>query len=151
MSNVITLDLVYFRSTFVEFSDPVAYPDAVITLYWEQATCYISDKVCARLDEKCRKLALNLMTAHLIKVAQSYQGDNYQGDPETVLSATKDKISVTVQPPPQRNALQYDLFRTTYGKSLQSLLSAKLGAFFLFNGSSARTGFRQAEGGFCGS
>ncbi len=141
----ITFDISVFRSRFSEFLDDGVYPDAVLEMYWVMGTSYIDDEDYGCLSGSCRELALQLMTAHLTKIgtdAASGEGGDF------VTTATVDKVSVSVQPPPQKDQHEWWLNLTAYGQQLLALLKAKSRGGCYIAGSLERSAFRKAGGFF---
>ena len=69
----VVLNAAQFRERFEEFRDSSRYPDTCIQLYWDMATCYISDQSNQCLSEKCLQLAIEFLTAHLLRISQAKQ------------------------------------------------------------------------------
>ena len=100
-----------FRAQFPGlFPDP-PNTDALIEIFWDAAICYVSPDTEGALSADCRRQVLNLVTAHLITLSESAQAGNQPG---FVVSASIDKISVTVQAPPNKTAFQFFLFQTPF-------------------------------------
>lgn len=153
MSNVITFDVTLFREQFPEFANPVNYPDAMLQMYWDMATCYIDDdaaSTCSQLNGKCRQLALNAMTAHLTKLSVIVKnGGQYNATPKIINSSTIDKIAVSLTPPPfGTSEWQWWLETTPYGMQLLALLSANSIGGFYFGGLPETAAFRRVGGVF---
>jgi uncharacterized protein DUF4054 len=128
MPPVLTFDVAAFRVQFPEFSDDTIYPDALLQGYWDRATCYISAVNYGYLNGDCRQNALNLMVAHLATLATAAAGG--QTNAMMPQSATIDKITVALTPPPLPNQFQWWLGNTIYGAQLLALLqSAAVGGF----------------------
>ena len=126
----LTFDVALFRTQFPEFSDAVNYPDSMLQMYWDIATCYISDSDYGALSGSCRQFAINCMTAHLTKLGTNTEDNEALN---FVTSATIDKISVSVAQPPNRNQWSWWLSLTPYGQQLQALLSVNaVGGMYLF-------------------
>lgn len=141
----IIFDISDFRQRFPEFADDITYPDAMLQMYFEMATCYVSDEDYGCLVGSCRELALGFMTAHLVKIGtDTTTGD----DPSFVTSATVDKVSVSTQPPPQKDQYEWWLSLTSYGQQLLALLRSKSAGGFYIGGSLERAAFRKAGGYF---
>lgn len=119
--NPLTFDVTAFRIEFPQFSDPTAFPDALLQGYWNRAICYISPYNYGDLNGACRQEALNLMTAHLAQLAITINGGQLTGQ---VQAATVDKVNVALTPPPEVNAWQWWLNQTGYGQELLALLQA---------------------------
>ena len=141
----ITFDVTQFREQYPEFANPIDYTDARLQYYFDLATCYISDQVCGRLSEGCRRQALYMMTAHLAKVLDPSDGQN---NSYLMQSATEGQISVTVSQFPDRTQWAAWLNTTSYGKSLLSLLSVASFGGYIFGGLPERSAFRKVGGVF---
>lgn len=141
----IQLDIALFRQQFPQFADETEYPDAIITVTWDIATCYVSDNPCGPLPEKCRQTAINMMVAHLLTINDQLDAGNAGG---IVTSSTVGSVSVSLQAPTSASPFQYWLNKTPYGQQLLSLLSAaSVGGFYL-GGRNERGSFRKAGGLF---
>ena len=141
----ITFDIEQFREQFPEFSNETTYPDVMLQMYFAMATCYVSDEDYGCLSGACRGLALNLMTAHLTKIGT----DTTVGeDPAFVTSATVDKVSVSTQPPPDKDQYEWWMSLTSYGQQLLALLKAKSVGGCYIGGSPERAAFRGVGGYF---
>lgn len=126
---ILTFDVALFRQQFPAFANMTTFPDAMLQMYWDMATCYISDEDYGWLNDGCRQLAINLMTAHLTALSVLIaEGDT----PGIVNSATIDKVSVSLTPPPIPNQWRWWLNNTPYGAQLLSLLAANsVGGFYI--------------------
>jgi len=134
-----------FRAQFPnQFPDP-PNTDVFIELFWNSAICYISNEDDGSITGACRRQLLNLMTAHLITVANKTT-DGEQA--AFVKSATIDKITVTVQEFENKNQLQTFLNQTPYGQQVYALLYARTVGGFYFGGSNELGSFRRAGGVF---
>lgn len=141
----ITFDVGAFREQLPEFSNVSNYPDIMLQMYFEMATCYVSDEDYGCLSGSCRELALTFMTAHLVKIGtDTTSGD----DPAFVTSATVDKVAVSTQPPPQKDQYEWWLSLTSYGQQLLALLRAKSVGGCYIGGSVERAAFRKVGGYF---
>lgn len=112
-----------FRALFKPYSDPNLFPDALLQLFWDTATAYVSNRSggCYTLGLKLGQqvLALNLMTAHIVFLTQqANQGQNTG----LLQGATIDKVSVTLTPPPEVNQWQWWLNQSPYGQQLLAML-----------------------------
>lgn len=147
----IPLDLVAFRALFPAYSNPAKYPDALIESYYTQAGCYISnnDSPCSILRGDCLALALNLMTAHLLFLADVVASGKAPGStPGLVVGATIDMITVTLQAPPAASQWQWWLNLSPYGQRLLALLQVKGSGGFYIGGRPERSAFRGVGGVF---
>lgn len=144
--STVTLDIPKFRALFPQFADPQAFPDPLITLQFEMACIYVSPEVCGCMTLAQRELAVYLMTAHLMALNVIIAGGN--GQPGIVTSATVDKVSITLEAPPQRSQWAYWLNTTPYGQQLVALLDGlSVGGFFV-GSLPERAAFRQVGGIF---
>lgn len=134
-----------FRAQFPGlFPDP-PNTDELIEVFWGAAICYVSPDTEGALSADCRRQVLNLVTAHLITLSESAQAGNQPG---FVVSASIDKISVTVQAPPSKTAFQFFLHQTPFGVQAYALLYAH-GAGGSYHGGFNELGsFRRAGGVF---
>ncbi len=143
-------DVTQFRIDYPQFSDDVKFPDATLQMYWDWATCYISDRDYGFLHGRCRFHAINLMTAHLAALSVVIAQGNYSQIPGIVQSATINKISVSLTPPPLENQWQWWLSLTPYGQQLLALLQVQSVGGFMIGGAPVRSAFRNQSGGFMG-
>lgn len=118
-----TLDLAAFRALFPEFVDP-PYSDALLTLYWDIATCAISSVDNCAISGKCLENALYLMLAHIATILQKATASGGTSAVGVKTGATVDKVSVTYSAPPFNSGWQSWLAQTPYGLTLWALLSA---------------------------
>lgn len=145
---IITFDIAKFRLLFVQFADPVAYPDALLELKWELALGYVSDRNCGRLRNAQREYAIMLVVAHLLTLDLYIMSNGAQGSGGIVTASTVDKVSVTLLPPPVGSAWDYWLQQTPYGAQLLALLSAASVGGFYVGGLPERAAFRKVGGRF---
>jgi len=123
-----------FRESFPEFSDAEN-----IEIYLARTKCYISAEDYGVLSSDCRKLAIYLFTAHLLTLQKNIaEGQTSAG---LTASASIDRVSVSMVPPPSLCEFEYWLNQTLYGVELLSLLSSKLPVPMLLGGSFVRTLF----------
>jgi len=138
----IEFDLNAFRAAFPAFIDT---PPATLSMYWDFATDFISNEIQCGTKLSVQTRYINLMTAHLAGLScMQSAGDT----PGVVIGATIDKISVTLQPPPERNEWQFWLNQTPYGRQLLALLQVQSAGGFYVGGAPERMGFRGFGGGF---
>lgn len=138
-------DVTAFRMSYPEFSDPSKYPDATLQSYWNTATCIISANNYGRLKNDCRLNALNLMTAHLAKIAALTAAGQ---TPFIVSGSTIDKISVTLLPPPVKTEFRWWLFTTVYGQQYYAIVSSVTAGGFYSGSLPERAAFRSVGGIF---
>lgn len=145
MAALLTFDDAAFRLAFPEFTDEALYPETTLQMYWTQGVCYVSDYNCGWLRGDCRQQALNLMTAHIAKLAGMIAiGQN----PGVITNSTIDKVSVTIMPPPVKSQFQYWLATTPYGSRLWALLSVRSAGGFYVGGLPERSAIRKVGGIF---
>jgi hypothetical protein len=135
-----------FRAQFPEFANSTTYPDATLEGYWTMATNYISpgDSLYGLAGSNL-DLALNLMTAHL---ARSFMMLNAGQTTAVVTGSSEGSVSVSLTPPPVKNAWQWWLATTPYGMQLRALLQALAMKLPYVGGSLERASFRKAGGVF---
>lgn len=135
-STYVTVTVAEFRTLYPEFSDLSKYPDAVLADTLDLATCYISTRNYGALQDKCRKRAIYLLTAHLQTLKDMISKGKTQ---VTVTSAASiDKVSVTLAMPPMNTQAQWWFNISTYGSSLWALLELKATPGFYVGGSFQR-------------
>lgn len=132
-----------FREQFPAFQCAPPISNDTLQAYFDTATLYINNPsgYCYRggLTLAQRKQSLYLMTAHLTAISRLIAKNQLPG---VITSATVDKVSVTLEPPPATNQWQYWLQSTPYGAQLLSLLQvASVGGFYV-GGSPERAAFR---------
>lgn len=120
--SVFTFNEATFRLQFPEFADAATFPSPSLLSHFDAAECYVQNKNYGWLRGCCNLQALNLMTAHLAKLAKLIVDGQTPGI-ET--QATIDKVSVTMMTPPLKGMWQYWLGQTPYGQQLLALLMAK--------------------------
>lgn len=120
---ILVFDVALFREQFPAFANATTFPTPQLQMYWDMATCYISDNAdYGWLQGTCRQLALNFMTAHLTALSVIIAGGQVPG---LMQNATIDKVSVSLTPPPIPNQWQWWLNLTPYGQQLLALLEAR--------------------------
>ena len=129
-ANILTFDVTAFRTSFPVFADSTQFPNAQLQMYWDQATAYMSDVAnYGWLQTTSRQLGLNLLTAHLTALSVIILSGQV---PNLMQTATIDKVSVGLTPPPIPNQWQWWLNQTGYGQQLLSLLQANsVGGFYV--------------------
>lgn len=143
MSNIL-FDLPAFRQQFTAFNKIGEFPDITLNAYWDNATAYVTNQrggcFTGALTLAQQTLALNLMTAHLAALGAIIgKGET----PGVLQGATIDKISVTMQPPPEVNQWQWWLNLTPYGQQLLALLQVRsAGGFYVPGPGLGIQGFR---------
>lgn len=143
--SLLTLNITNFRLQFPQFADVTAWPDATIQMYFDMATSYVSNENAGYLRDAPRLLALYLMTAHLLAIADGINNDR---PVQAYMNATEGTVSVGFVPPPAANGWQWWLSSTPYGQQLWALLLSKSVGGFYIGGEYNRAGFRRTNGGF---
>lgn len=142
---LITFNIAAFRVSFPEFESVVTYPNALLQGYFDAATCFVSNSDYGRLQGDCRVRALDLMTAHLVKLGTIMAtGQTPSG---VTTAATVGAVSVTNLAPPVKGMFQFWLASTPYGLQLMALLGVK-GAGGLYVGGLPETRALRKVGGF---
>lgn len=144
MANSIQYDDALFRTQIPAYSDPVAYQTAMIQNWWTVGSNYVTNQYggcyTGGLNLASQALALNLMAAHLLFLS----GIIANGEtPGVVTGATIDKVSVTLEPPPNTNNWQYWLQTSPYGQQLLALLEVSSVGGFYFGGTPVYPAFRR--------
>ena len=142
---ILTFDVALFRQQFPAFANVTTFPDVMLQMYWDMATCYISDSDYGWLSGTCRQLAINLMTAHLTAISVLIANGQTS---ILVKGAHIDKISVDLQTPPLKNQWQWWLQTTPYGQQLDGLLQINSVGGFYIGGLPELSAFRRVGGGF---
>lgn len=147
MATVLTFDVTLFREQFPAFASDTTYPDAQLQMYWDMATCYISDVNYGYLRDDCRQLAINQKTAHLQFLASQVA---VKGTTTGLINSTTiDKISVSLTAPPfGTSQFKWWLNQSPYGQMLLALLSQKAVGGLYVGGSPERAAFRKVGGVF---
>lgn len=142
-----TFNVTSFRAQFAEFSNATTYPDGTLSAYFTMATSYVTptDSVFGLLSGDVLQLALDLMTAHL---AKSFSLLNAGQTTVMVQGSTEGSVSVSLTPPPNKNAWQWWLGTTGYGMQLRALLEVQSAGGYYFGGLPERAGFRKIYGVF---
>lgn len=134
-----------FVARFPEFSDGVQYPTTTLDMYWATATYFISPENYGYLNGDARTQALWLMTAHIAQLSTLIANRDTVG---VVNSATIDKVSVSLTPPPIKSQLQWWLNLTPYGAQLWAMLEMIAVGGLYIGGQANYAAFRKANGGF---
>jgi hypothetical protein len=129
-----------FRAAFPAFGNALVFPTPVLEMYYDTAGLFVANSNYGFLAQAgATPYCLYLMTAHLAQIgSQVAQGENS----DVPISATIDKISVSVQAVALKNQWQYWLNSTEYGKQLLALLQAQSVGGFYSPGGLGRAGFK---------
>lgn len=145
MADILTFNVTNFRLQFPAYSNVSQYPDITLQGYWDMAIQYISDVNWGSLKDAGRQLAINYMTAHLAYIAGLIATGNTS---VLVSSATVDKVTVSMTPPPLKNQWQWWLSTSPYGQQLLALLAARSVGGFYVGGLPESIAFRKVGGIF---
>lgn len=140
-----TFDSVAFRAQFPFFASELKYPDEQLSGYFTMATCYIYPHDWVGLSGDCLQLALNLMTAHLA-YSNYLLVTNGSATSGVMTGAGIDKVNISLQAPPIKNAWQQWLSTTPFGLQLWALLRAVSRGGFVSGGLPERDAFRNVYG-----
>ena len=142
---------------FALYSDPTNYPESLLLNYWNVAINYISNVGnFGDIQGDQRQYAIQLMLSHLIYLTNLINtgngfGTGTGGAPGTVpyqmQSATVDKVSVQVTPPPNPDQFQWWLGTSPFGQQLLAMLQIQTVGGHYIGGSNVRAGFLGAGGG----
>lgn len=126
---VISFNEPVFRKTYPQFTCGKEYPTVALGAYFTAATAYITNNTFGCVSLNQQTLALNLMTAHLALLANNVANGQVGG---VVTDATIDKVSVGLQPPPEKSQWQWWLNQTPYGQQLLALFQVEtVGGFYV--------------------
>jgi hypothetical protein len=131
---LLTFDYALFKLQCPAFANPVTYPESLMQTYWDIASNYISTVAnWGALQGSMRQYALNLMVAHLAFLSGIIaSGAGNTQVPGLMQTATIDKVSVGLTPPPLPNQFQWWLNLTPPGQSLLALLQVNsVGGFYI--------------------
>lgn len=144
----ITFNVANFRAAFPAFATNLTkYPDAALNNFFDLATLFISNQYQGGFPGFTpvqQAAALNYMVAHLAALNDIIVK---KSTPGVLTGATIDKISVTLQPPPESNQWQWWLNQTAYGQQLLAMLQVISVGGYYAGGSAALSAFR-GPGGF---
>lgn len=147
MSAVLTFDYAQFIEYFPQFN---TYSEPELQLKWDTAIFYVSDIAhCGSVQGQKRQYAIYLMMAHLLYISELVISGNTSGVME---SASIDKVSVSLQPPPGKTEFNWWLNSSPYGQQLAALLLANSVGGYSAGGSPVLGSFRwgnYGRGGRC--
>lgn len=130
-----------FRRMFKYFQDETQYPDDDLAGYFSMGLCYLNLPCGA-----CNDQAYYLMAAHLAYSFSNINTGNDQSGPVT--SATVDRVSVSMQPPPIKSQWQHWLAGSPYGQQLWAWLSLRAAGGWQVGGLPEGDAFRKVGGVF---
>ena len=139
-----------FRVLYPEFKDSAEYPDAVLEVWWGEATGWINTNASTQQDplpDAQRQSALYMMTAHIGKIGTMLASGE---DPGYTTQTSVGKISVTTLAPVAADEFGYWLTTTAYGIKLAAFLRQRTAGGFYVGGSGAIGAYRAPNGTFGG-
>lgn len=129
---LLTFNYASFIAQCPAYANETAYPQATLAAYWISATNYVSNiGNFGVIQGTARQFALNLMTAHLVFYAGLVAS---QQVPALMQTATIDKVSIGVTPPPLPNQWQWFLDISPYGQQLLAQLQSQSAGGFYTSG-----------------
>ena len=141
-----TFDVNAFRISFPAFADVGAFPTATLQSFWDSGAYIIENNDAALLvPGPARLRCLNLITAHLAALSVIIADGQVPG---LVQSATIDKITVSLTPPPLPTQFQWWLNQTAYGQQLLAILQVGSVGGIYAGGSPELSAFRKVGGFF---
>lgn len=144
--SIITFDACAFRTAYPQFDNLGTYPDSVLDGYFDIATVWLSNNTSDNcfLNTARLTLALNLLTAHLAALSSMVNAGNQGG---IVQSATIDKVSVNMVPPPiKNNQFAWWINQTPYGAQFYALLTMVMAGGVYVGGRNELGNFRRGGG-----
>lgn len=141
----IEFDVAVFRARYSQFSDSTAYSSTVLSGYWDVASCFVSTEDYGYLRGDCRATAIMLMTAHIAQLSTMAASGDTAG---VMNSATVDKVSISLTPPPVASQLAWWMNLTPYGSQLAAMLNMLAVGGMFVGGSRTRSAFRGPSGYF---
>lgn len=147
-----------FRAQIPAYSNVDDYPETTLQVWWNTAINYVSNSASFAWwesnavpgsDNTPQQASINLMMAHLIFLSNLIAAGKIRPGGDIVTSATIDKITVSLQPPPVKTQWQWWLSQSPYGAKLLALLTLKSAGGFYIGGSPELLAFRKFGGRFC--
>lgn len=137
MSTVVVFDPALFRAQYPLFSNTTTYPDSVLQMNFDLATCYISPVICGNLGA-CRQSALYALTAHITGLNDVINKRGTKAQTFILQGASIDKIQIQTTPQPGLNGFTYWLGQTPWGIQVRAMLSARSVGGYYIGGSPQR-------------
>lgn len=133
MAGTVTVSVDQMRVVLPYFADTDKYPDAMLTVALGNAQNYVSPLILGPLGESDRTYATYLMAGHLQLLSDKLNSGDLSVGTET--SASVDRVSVSLTPPPNKNQFEFWLNQTPFGVQLLFLLNTATGVGFFIGGS----------------
>lgn len=149
-ATILTFDYALFQQQFPAYANPITYPESLMQSYWDISINYMSDiGNYGSLQGAMRQYALNCMVAHLTFLAGIIaSGSGNSQVPGLMQTATIDKVTVGLTPPPIPNQFQWWLGLTPYGQMLLALLQMNSVGGFYIGGRGAIAAFGYQGGNY---
>lgn len=153
----LTYDDALFRAQIPLYANTTDYPESTLQVWWNTAISYISPgqsyawweaNQTSGNDNTPQQSAINLMMAHLIFLSNLIASGKIRPGGDIVTSATIDKVSVTLEPPPIKSQWQWWLSQSPFGAQLLALLYLKSVGGFYVGGLPELAAFRKVGGIF---
>lgn len=145
-SSTLTFDYPSFIVVAPAYSNIAEYSMATLQAFWNAAINYISNVGnYGCLQDGARQYAINLMTAHLVYIANLVAAGTV---PYLMQESTIDKVHVGLKPPETPNEFRWWLNTSPYGMALITLLEMNSVGGFYIGGSAPRAAFGYQGGGF---
>lgn len=133
MAGTVTVSVDQMRVVLPYFADTTKYSDAMLTVALGNAQNYVSPLILGPLGESDRTYATYLMAGHLQLLSDKLNSGDLSVGNET--SASVDRVSVSLTPPPNKNQFEFWLNQTPFGAQLLFLLNTVTGVGFFIGGS----------------
>ena len=132
------------------YSDPVKYPQSILQNYWNIAINYMTNVGnYGSLQGVMRQQALNYLVAHLVFLSGIIASNPTNSEvPGLMQTATIDKVSVGLTPPPLPNQFQWWCNLTPYGQMLLAMLQVNSVGGFYIGGNAPLAAFGYQGGRF---
>ena len=140
---LLPFDVDAFRKQFPEFADVAAFPDEMLTMYWEMAHSFLQPD-CSPLGASVG-LGMRFMEAHLLHLSRAASRGQAGG---FVTRGVVDKVDVSVLAPPTDSMFEWWLAQTPYGQQLAALMQSFMVGGFSVGGAPESSAFRQYGGEF---
>lgn len=151
-ATILTFNYALFQQQFPTYSNPTTYPESLLQNYWDIVINYMSNVGnYGSLQGAQRQYALNLLVAHMIYLSVLIgTGNPNTGSqvPGLMQTATIDKVSVGLTPPPLPNQFQWWLNQTPWGQQLLALLQMNSVGGFYIGGQGAVAAFGYQGGNY---
>lgn len=138
----ITFDVNAFYAAFPAFQGKVT--EDGLRIYFETASIYVTP-FASPCNLVLQTKYLNLMTAHIVALNLIIMTGSAPG---ILVGATIDKVTVQLQPPPEKNQFQWWMNQTPYGQQLLALLQVQSVGGFYVGGLPETSAFRKVGGIF---